>query len=255
MGKIPTATTSYMDVSDLKLFEPYRKNVTMTDVGEYLIHPSNQYIPTSDRFVFDFPSFGDNMIDMESIQLYIYGAFQRLDGTPVVKEDSMVPTNNLLHSLINEVEMIIGNNRHIIREDSYFYKSYIKNIFEISSNSPRREFELMDVDISTLDKVDNQYNINTEYVGSNRAEMVKDRRKIEMGGPVCVSCLKGYMFSKVPLKLIVSFADPKFTVWTDGSREYQFRVDDIHNEGKNSLSIKRTYRWDRKKVNERAWGI
>ena len=123
MAKIPTSAVSYLDIGDLKLFEPLRKNVTMSNVGEYLIHPSNQYNPSSDRFVFDFPSFGDNMIDMESIQLYIYGGFQRLDGTPVAKEDSMVPTNNLLHSLINEIEMIIGNNRHVIREDNYIYKS------------------------------------------------------------------------------------------------------------------------------------
>ena len=152
----------------------------MSEVGEYKISPTNQYTATSDRFVFDFPSVGDYMIDMESIQLYIYGGFKRLNGTAVVKEDSIVPVNNLLHSLINEIEIIIGNNRHIIREDSYFYKSYIKNIFDIGYSDPRREFEMMDVDISNIATVTQQYNINTEYVGSKRTEKVKDVEKFEM---------------------------------------------------------------------------
>ena len=144
----------------------------------------------------------------------------------------MVPTNNLLHSLINEMEICIGKNRHIIREDSYFYKSYMKSLFDVSFNSPRREFELMDLDISTLTRVNNQFNINNEYVGSKRVEKVKSSNKFEMMGPICVSCLEGYMFSKVPLKITVNLADPRFTVWTDGSREYQFHIDEIYMKAK-----------------------
>ena len=95
MAKIPINTSTFLDIKELKLFEPYRRNITMNEVGEYTIVPTNQYSPTSERFVFDFPSLDEYMIDMESIQLYVYGGFRRLNGTAVEEEDSMVPTNNL----------------------------------------------------------------------------------------------------------------------------------------------------------------
>ena len=80
----------------------------------------------------------DEYIDLEKLILYMKVKLQRI---PTIKTDSefdnIAPTNYLLHSMIKQVDVFIGDKQITSNSPTYAYKAYFEAFFGFSRDAKK----------------------------------------------------------------------------------------------------------------------
>jgi hypothetical protein len=86
------------------------------------ISPQDQWV-----LQFTIPGYNEHYVDL-NIHLMVKGKFTNLDGTPVALDDRNTAVNNLLHSLLSQLNVTLNGVSITPSEDLYHYKSYLETL-------------------------------------------------------------------------------------------------------------------------------
>ena len=138
-----------------------------------------KYALTNSTIEFEITRSNDRYIDLSEIQLFLQVKFKD------VGNNNISVSNNILHTLISNVEVKINNTTVSNTSSKYHYKAYIENLLGFNKESKdtflkcEGWYDDNDFDVLKLTSKDNAP-INKGYVSRN--ELIKSDRIVELSG-------------------------------------------------------------------------
>src|SRR6266705_4010010 len=79
----------------------------------------------------------DEYIDMEKLYFYLKGKVHKPDGDTKDFFDNVAPINNLLHTMIKQLDIFIGDQQITSSSPTYAYKAYFETLLGFSKEAKK----------------------------------------------------------------------------------------------------------------------
>ena len=173
----------------------------------------------------ELPNTGADYVDLKNIDLYVRGQLKKADGTSLEKAESVVLTNNALHSLFETVTVLVGHNQQEIQMNNYLYKAYIRQLMHTKTTSPACQ-EHGFTDDSKVAKAEEV------TMGLTRYPWTSESKVAEFLGPTYIDVFQtdGYLMPATPLRITFKRSREAFYLTTAVANKdtaYKFFIDKI----------------------------
>ena len=159
---IPGAT-SVLDANvtqevDSRLIKPFCKAQGLIGIDSNFSHSLEPIRPISktDREIqFAFPDLGNSYVNLQKIKMYVRGTLTRSNGTALhvplpgnaeQEADSVNIADNFIHTLFENVTLLLGRNQLEIQHCNYPFKAFVKQLSSYHEKSAEMEMACMTVD-------------------------------------------------------------------------------------------------------------
>ena len=142
---------------DSRLITPFCKPSGLVGITSQFTHILEPVRPLSkaDREIqFIFPDLGTAYIALQKVKMYVRGNLTRADGTEIPLpqpgsnggEESVNIVDNFVHSLFENVTLLLGRNQIEIQHCNYPFRSFVKQLSTYREKSAELEMACMTVD-------------------------------------------------------------------------------------------------------------
>lgn len=100
------------------------------------VFPAQEVTPASNTVQFILPG-NNEYVDLSETYLYINYELRKQDNTPFTADTDAAPINNMLHSIIKDVQVLIGGHKINGSTDTYAHKAYILDLLNNDANEKR----------------------------------------------------------------------------------------------------------------------
>ena len=196
--------------SEIDLYRPIDVQVALTDGRFQTYYPINS-LASSHVIDFLIPGTSNEVIDMNNISIYVRGKFTKADGGELVAADTLVPANNLLHTMIRSCDVCVNGQLLTRASKDYAYKDYLTKLTQVDMpRGGRKESQLIMEGFYLDDAGDPAAAANTTL--AERKKIITTSKAFELCGPLAVDLFQCdrslIMGSDISLKIQLN--DPAF---------------------------------------------
>lgn len=222
----PTESTSQnLDPRLIRMFQKPEGIVGVQGTFTHFVQPLRPPTAADTDYIIELPNTGADYVDLKNIELYVSGCLKRADGKDLTAGEKVLMANNVLHSLFESVNILIGHNQQEIQMNNYPYKAYLRQLMTLKNRSPSIRCHGYTSEFHQLD-------LGFYKSGLARAGWTADSKTAEFLGPTFIDAFQteGYLLPATPLRVTLKRSRDSFYVTTaveNKDVEYKFFIDKI----------------------------
>jgi len=239
--------------SDYAIFTKPISNVGTADVKYIKYRPVNDFTNGEAPIEFRIPSSGNLYSDFKRSKLYVRGRIVKGNGDPLpawgkkkkkkedgtettemdVPAEAMVgPANLFMHSLFQQVDVLMNGKLVSNANPAYPYMAYLKTLTEYSSEAKNTQLRSQLWAKDTCESIDDiTYPLGENEGLKQRADLFRESREVDMVGPLHspVLNLDRFVLNGVETRIVLHQTGSPFRFISANTQpSYKFEIKDIY---------------------------
>ena len=166
-------------------------------------------------------------IDLSATKLYLRGKLLKQNGSATKADTKLAPTNMFLHSLIRNVDVLVGNNQQKIMEcnDLYPYKAAIETMLNYGTDAKNSMLQSLMFYKDTAGSMDSVTDGNAGLIQRNLCSHTS--KEFEVFGPLHVGLFfqEKYLLSGTKVDFYINRTSPSFYLSANaGAEKFMFKL-------------------------------
>lgn len=221
--------TKYLaDARFMKPFAPTATESICHGTERVKIKPNDQIVASNKSYTFEFPSTGEEYINLKSVNLLFKGTIKKGNAN-IAANDKIAIANNFLHSIWSNIEVEIGQSQKRISNTDYAYVGLMQTMDKITKLDTKllmQGFVADEGDTLTVSDQDKDRNLYTRMLLTRNSSSVTFMGELFSD----IFRIDGFLPHKTPITITLTKNRPEFFLQSENSNEtnsYDFIIEDI----------------------------
>ena len=205
---------------DLFSVPPTQTSIESSSYMDY--HPVCALNENTTTIEFSIPGNGEKYVDLSNCFLYVKAKIVQTDGNDLQNDDETAPVNNLLHSMISQVDIYLDGKQITSSTNTYAYRALLETLLSYGSDAKKSQLRgamYFKDQAGRMDSVAVDANSNEGFM--KRRALAANSRTMEMIGRIHgdIFFQDRYLLNQVTMKIVLTLNTNDFCLMgADGRR-------------------------------------